>query len=128
MFSCGQNGLKCHQKTCTCLAVDRMASNITFSFLLPVIFFFICLFVCFYFIWLSGYGTGVGSVGVMGKEEVYEKVVGVRRMSDRAIANTVTFLRGCVETVLCIQSVYLKDFNINQMQIKNGKVVKMDAY
>ena len=36
-----------------------------------------------YKLWWSGKGDGVGIVGVMVKEELSEKVVEVRRVSDR---------------------------------------------
>ena len=38
-----------------------------------------------YKLWLSGKGDGVGGVGVMVKEELFEKVVEVRMVSDRVM-------------------------------------------
>ena len=44
-----------------------------------------------YKLWWSGRGDGVGCVGVMVKEELCEKVVEVRRVSDRMITLVVGF-------------------------------------
>ena len=48
-------------------------------------------------LWWSGIGDGVGGVGVMVKEELCDKVVEVRRVSDDSY---VVFFRGSVETDL----------------------------
>ena len=42
-------------------------------------------------LWWSGKGDGVGGVGVMMKEELCEKVVEVRRVSDRVMTVIVIF-------------------------------------
>ena len=44
-----------------------------------------------YKLWWSGKGDGVGGVGVMVKEELCEKVVEVRRLSDRVTTFIVVF-------------------------------------
>ena len=44
-----------------------------------------------YKLWWSGKGDGVGGVGVMVKEELCEKVVEVRRVSDRVMTCVVVF-------------------------------------
>ena len=44
-----------------------------------------------YDLWWSGKGDGVGGVGVMVKEELCEKVVEVRRVSDRLMTVAVVF-------------------------------------
>ena len=44
-----------------------------------------------YDLWWSGKGDGVGGVGVMVKEELCEKVVEVRRVSDRVMTVAVVF-------------------------------------
>ena len=46
-----------------------------------------------YEMWWSGKGDGVGRVGVMVKEELCEKVVEVRRISDRVITLVVVLRR-----------------------------------
>ena len=52
-------------------------------------------------LWWSG--NGVGSVGGMPKEELYE-VLEVRRVSDRMAAVVLVFLAGCVEVDLWVWS------------------------
>ena len=44
-----------------------------------------------YKLWWSEKGDGVGGVGIMVKEEFYEKVVDVRRVSDRVMAVLLIF-------------------------------------
>ena len=44
-----------------------------------------------YRLWWSGKGNGVGGVGVMVKDELCEKVVEVRRVSDRLMSVFVVF-------------------------------------
>ena len=54
-----------------------------------------------YKLWRSGKGDGVGSVGVMVKEELCEMVAEVRRVSDDCCC----FLCGCAEVYLWVCSV-----------------------
>ena len=44
-----------------------------------------------YKLWWSGKGDGVGGVGVMVKEELCERLVEVRRVSDRVMSVAVVF-------------------------------------
>ena len=44
-----------------------------------------------YKLWRSGKGDGVGSVGAMVREELSEKVVDVRRVSDKVMTLVAVF-------------------------------------
>ena len=46
-------------------------------------------------LWWSGKGDGVGGMGVMVKEELCEKVVEVRRISDGVMSVGMVLLRMC---------------------------------
>ena len=52
-----------------------------------------------YNLWWSGVGDGVGGVGVMVKEELREKEVEVRRVSDDGCC---CLCRGCAHADLCV--------------------------
>ena len=61
-----------------------------------------------YTLWCSGKGDGV--VGVIVKEDLCEKVVEVRRISDRVMTLVVVFGRGCAEVDLWVCSTKWKMF------------------
>ena len=52
-----------------------------------------------YKLWLSGKGDGVGGVGAM-VEKLYEKVVEVRRVSDRVMAVVLVFEEDMLRLIL----------------------------
>ena len=63
-----------------------------------------------YTMWWSGKGDGVDCVGVMVKEELFEKVTEVRRVRDRVMAVVLIFGKDDVEVDLCVFSAKWKKF------------------
>ena len=68
-------------------------------------------------LWWSGNKEGYGEVGVLVKEELYDKVIEVRRVNDRAMSLAIVFESGEICMGICSTKWKIDGRKINFLSI-----------